>query len=118
MLYILVIEIIPKSMNTITVITVVNVITVAGTHSRSSGHHPVGLQVEGNPHFREDVSHEAHDLECQHVLTDVIAHFEDVSLPLVKGRSPYGVLPHQLVCRGGEGGGVHACVGAGSSAVP
>lgn len=85
-----------------------NVITVTVTHSRPSGDHSVWLQVEGNPHFHEDVSNEAHDLQSQHILTNVISHLENVRPPLVHGGRLQGALSHQLVCIGR--GEVVSCV--------
>ena len=72
-------------MNKITATAVMNIIMSHCTHSRSSGHHSVWLQEQGNPHFHEHVSNESHDLKGQHVLTNVVPHLEDVGPPLVLG---------------------------------
>ena len=60
------------------------------TYSTSCGHHTVWNQVQTEPHRMEHVFEELYDLKSQHVLSDVIPHFE------------YGSLPH---CLGGQLGG-------------
>lgn len=59
----------------------VRISIVTKTYPRSRSHHPVRKQIQVQTDCLEDVLENADHLQGQHVLSDVIAHFEDGRLP-------------------------------------
>lgn len=72
------------------------------TDPHGSGHHSIRHEVEVQADSPEDVLEELHDLEGQHVLSDIIPDLEDAALPYAFFLEPFWQL-----CKGlwtGEGG--------------